>query len=35
LYKLLPHDENLKKLVKAVINTEARYIKEYPYCGMH
>ncbi|KAL2208002.1 hypothetical protein CC79DRAFT_1333817 [Sarocladium strictum] len=33
LYKLLPHDENLKKLVKAVINTEARYIKEYPYCG--
>lgn len=34
LYKLLPHDENLKDLVRAVINTEARYIAEYPYCGM-
>ncbi|KAL4724460.1 hypothetical protein ACLX1H_009076 [Fusarium chlamydosporum] len=33
LYKLLPHDENLKDLVKAIINTEARYISEYPYCG--
>lgn len=33
LYKLLPHDEKLKALVKAVINTEARYIAEYPYCG--
>jgi meiotically up-regulated gene 157 (Mug157) protein len=34
LYKLLPQDENLKDLVKAIINTEARYISEYPYCGM-
>ncbi|KAH7110697.1 Six-hairpin glycosidase-like protein [Dactylonectria macrodidyma] len=33
LYKLLPHDKNLKALVKAVINTESRYIAEYPYCG--
>ncbi|KAF5019812.1 hypothetical protein F66182_8181 [Fusarium sp. NRRL 66182] len=33
LYKLLPRDENLKNLVKAIINTEARYIAEYPYCG--
>ncbi|OAQ96798.1 hypothetical protein LLEC1_06971, partial [Akanthomyces lecanii] len=33
LYKLLPQDENLKNLVKAVINTEARYIYQFPYCG--
>ncbi|KAI9172562.1 DUF1237 domain [Paramyrothecium foliicola] len=33
LYKLLPRDDNLKALVKAIINTEARYIAEYPYCG--
>ncbi|KAG7431733.1 Meiotically up-regulated gene 157 protein [Fusarium oxysporum f. sp. raphani] len=33
LYKLLPQDKNLKALVKAIINTEARYISEYPYCG--
>ncbi|KAJ4254517.1 hypothetical protein NW762_010116 [Fusarium torreyae] len=33
LYKLLPQDKNLKDLVKAIINTEARYISEYPYCG--
>ncbi|TQV99626.1 DUF1237 domain-containing protein [Cordyceps javanica] len=33
LYRLLPHDENLKNLVKAVINTEARYIYQFPYCG--
>ncbi|KAK3175644.1 hypothetical protein K4F52_010098 [Lecanicillium sp. MT-2017a] len=33
LYKLLPQDDNLQKLVKAVINTEARYIYQYPYCG--
>ncbi|KAK2594317.1 hypothetical protein QQS21_007962 [Conoideocrella luteorostrata] len=33
LYKLLPQDENLKALVKAVINTESRYISAYPYCG--
>ncbi|KAK3045826.1 hypothetical protein LTR09_012645 [Extremus antarcticus] len=32
LYKLLPHDDNMKALVKAVINTESRYIAEYPYC---
>ncbi|KAF9769687.1 hypothetical protein IL306_012860, partial [Fusarium sp. DS 682] len=33
LYKLLPQDKNLKALVKAIINTESRYIAEYPYCG--
>ncbi|KAH6608291.1 hypothetical protein Trco_004604 [Trichoderma cornu-damae] len=33
LYKLLPYDKNLQALVKAVINTEARYISQYPYCG--
>ncbi|KAM4065539.1 metal-independent alpha-mannosidase [Hirsutella rhossiliensis] len=33
LYKLLPHDDDLKALVKAVINTESRYISQYPYCG--
>ncbi|KAG8425611.1 hypothetical protein J3458_002293 [Metarhizium acridum] len=33
LYKLLPQDDNLKALVKAIINTEARYIYQYPYCG--
>ncbi|PHH93291.1 hypothetical protein CDD83_7990 [Cordyceps sp. RAO-2017] len=33
LYRLLPQDENLKALVKAVINTESRYISQYPYCG--
>ncbi|KND87751.1 hypothetical protein TOPH_07591 [Tolypocladium ophioglossoides CBS 100239] len=33
LYKLLPQDNNLKALVKAVINTESRYILQYPYCG--
>ncbi|KAK8109603.1 hypothetical protein PG999_007740 [Apiospora kogelbergensis] len=33
LYKLLPQDPNLQALVKAVINTESRYIAEYPYCG--
>jgi meiotically up-regulated gene 157 (Mug157) protein len=33
LYKLLPKDKNLKALVKAVINTESRYISEYPYCS--
>ncbi|KND91715.1 hypothetical protein TOPH_03818 [Tolypocladium ophioglossoides CBS 100239] len=32
LYKLLPQDDNLKALVKAVINTEARYLAQYPYC---
>jgi hypothetical protein len=34
LYKLLPQDDNLAALVKAVINTESRYIYQYPYCGM-
>ncbi|PNY26290.1 Uncharacterized protein TCAP_03782 [Tolypocladium capitatum] len=33
LYKLLPQDGNLQALVKAVINTEARYLAQYPYCG--
>ncbi|UNI24934.1 hypothetical protein JDV02_010650 [Purpureocillium takamizusanense] len=33
LYRLLPHDKNLKALVKAIINTEARYISQFPYCG--
>ncbi|KAK8023802.1 hypothetical protein PG993_011868 [Apiospora rasikravindrae] len=33
LYRLLPQDPNLQALVKAVINTESRYIAEYPYCG--
>ncbi|POR35500.1 Uncharacterized protein TPAR_04323 [Tolypocladium paradoxum] len=33
LYKLLPRDGNLKALIKAVINTEARYLAQYPYCG--
>ncbi|KAK5991941.1 Meiotically up-regulated gene protein [Cladobotryum mycophilum] len=33
LYKLLPQDKDLQTLVKAVINTEARYISQYPYCG--
>ncbi|KAK3390020.1 Six-hairpin glycosidase-like protein [Podospora didyma] len=31
LYPLLPHDPDLQALVKAVINTGARYIAEYPY----
>ncbi|KZT37646.1 hypothetical protein SISSUDRAFT_1062661 [Sistotremastrum suecicum HHB10207 ss-3] len=30
---LLPLDPNLQALVKAIINTEARWIAEYPYCG--
>ncbi|KAK7946306.1 uncharacterized protein PG986_010627 [Apiospora aurea] len=33
LYGLLPQDKSLQALVKAVINTESRYIAEYPYCG--
>jgi meiotically up-regulated gene 157 (Mug157) protein len=32
-YPLLGTDKKLATLVKAVINNEARYIKEYPYCG--
>ncbi|KAI9574953.1 Six-hairpin glycosidase-like protein [Boletus coccyginus] len=30
---LLPIDRELATLVKAVINNEARYISEHPYCG--
>jgi hypothetical protein len=33
LHKLLPFDSELQALVKAVINTEARYIAAFPYCG--
>ncbi|KYK58515.1 DUF1237 domain protein [Drechmeria coniospora] len=33
LVNLLPQDENLQALVKAVINTEARYLSQFPYCG--
>lgn len=32
-HALLPLDKNLAALQRAVINNEARYIKEYPYCG--
>jgi len=30
---LLSRDADLAALVKAVINTESRYVAEYPYCG--
>ena len=30
---VLPQDPQLASLVKAVINNEARYISQYPYCG--
>ncbi|KAI0036072.1 Six-hairpin glycosidase-like protein [Vararia minispora EC-137] len=30
---LIGQDKDLKALVKAIINNEARYISEYPYCG--
>ncbi|KIK95139.1 glycoside hydrolase family 125 protein [Paxillus rubicundulus Ve08.2h10] len=30
---LLSMDQELATLVKAVINNEARYVSEYPYCG--
>jgi meiotically up-regulated gene 157 (Mug157) protein len=30
---LLSLDQELAALVKAVINNEARYVAEYPYCG--
>ncbi|EGO01766.1 hypothetical protein SERLA73DRAFT_103760 [Serpula lacrymans var. lacrymans S7.3] len=30
---LLSKDKELATLVKAVINNEARYVSEYPYCG--
>jgi meiotically up-regulated gene 157 (Mug157) protein len=32
-HSLLNQDKNLATLVKAVINNEAQYIKQYPYCG--
>ncbi|KAJ7496343.1 hypothetical protein B0H11DRAFT_1801467 [Mycena galericulata] len=32
-FALLPSDPALKTLVKAVINNEARYVSQYPYCG--
>ena len=30
---MLSRDADLAALVRAVINTESRYIAEYPYCG--
>ncbi|KIY72929.1 glycoside hydrolase family 125 protein [Cylindrobasidium torrendii FP15055 ss-10] len=32
-HNLLGQDAELASLVKAVINNEARYVSEYPYCG--
>lgn len=32
-HSLLSVDPNLATLVKAVINNEARYVAQYPYCG--
>ncbi|KAJ7767047.1 Six-hairpin glycosidase-like protein [Mycena maculata] len=32
-FALLPSDPALATLVKAVINNEARYVSQYPYCG--
>ena len=32
-HTLLSQDKNLATLVKAVINNEARYVSQYPYCG--
>ncbi|KAI0751344.1 Six-hairpin glycosidase-like protein [Daedaleopsis nitida] len=32
-HTLLAQDKELATLVKAVINNEARYVSEYPYCG--
>ncbi|KAI0721887.1 Six-hairpin glycosidase-like protein [Cerioporus squamosus] len=32
-HTLLSQDKELATLVKAVINNEARYVSEYPYCG--
>jgi meiotically up-regulated gene 157 (Mug157) protein len=32
-YPLLGQDPGLQTLVKAVINNEARYVSQYPYCG--
>ncbi|KDQ64761.1 glycoside hydrolase family 125 protein [Jaapia argillacea MUCL 33604] len=32
-YSLLSIDRELASLVKAIINNEARYVSQYPYCG--
>ena len=32
-HSLLGVDRELADLVKAVINNEAKYVKQYPYCG--
>jgi hypothetical protein len=32
-HNLLSVDADLANLVKAVINNEARYVSQYPYCG--
>ncbi|KAF7797538.1 hypothetical protein EIP86_008738 [Pleurotus ostreatoroseus] len=32
-HSLLSQDKELATLVKAVINNEARYVSQYPYCG--
>lgn len=32
-HSLLPLDTELQTLFKAVLNNEARYITQYPYCG--
>ena len=32
-HTLLGQDKELATLVKAVINNEARYVSQYPYCG--
>lgn len=32
-HSLLTVDDNLASLVKAVINNEARYVTQFPYCG--
>lgn len=32
-HSLLSIDQQLADLVKAVINNEARYVSQYPYCG--
>lgn len=32
-HTLLASDKELSTLVKAVINNEARYVSQYPYCG--
>jgi meiotically up-regulated gene 157 (Mug157) protein len=32
-HTLLSVDTDLANLVKAVINNEARYVSQYPYCG--